>query len=192
MRLFVAVDPGEAIARELAKALERVRPLAPDAKWVAAQAAHVTLAFLGWVPDERASEIAEALEAAVERHGPLALRFGGAGTFGAKRRPRVLWIGISGALAELGALRLDVETALVSFGYEPERRPFSPHLTLARARDPRGDAALAASAAALATEEIGKARIEHVVLYRSDLSRAGATYTALHRAPLCGTGRARR
>ena len=78
----------------------------------------------------------------------------------------------------------DLAQALRPLGFEPEARAFRPHLTLARARDPRGDPALAPCAEELANVDCGEARIDALVLYRSDLSRSGARYTALARPAL--------
>jgi RNA 2',3'-cyclic 3'-phosphodiesterase len=184
MRLFVAVDPSAKVRAQLKETLARLAAHAPNAKWVRPESLHVTLAFLGYVDDRLAPEIAAALGCAAARHEAVRLRLSGGGAFGSTRRPRVLWVGLEGAIAELAAIHGDVEEALIPFGYEPEQRAFKPHLTLARARDPRGDAALTGAAHELAASDFGRMRVGHLVLYRSDLSPAGARHTALSRAPL--------
>jgi RNA 2',3'-cyclic 3'-phosphodiesterase len=185
-RLFVAVDPGEQVLARLALVIEKLRRKAPDAKWVRTDAMHLTLVFLGAIEDAALPAIMTALHTVAGRHGSLVLTVHGGGVFGAPRRPRVLWAGISGELERLRALQQDVEAAVVPFGLTPEDRAYSPHLTLARARESRGEPALSACAQALAAEPFGEATIGEVVLYQSDLSPAGARYTALCRAPLLG------
>jgi 2'-5' RNA ligase len=98
----------------------------------------------------------------------------------------VLWAGIGGAVAALSAVQADVAAALAALGFPPEERAFTAHLTLARARakEPRGDTALAACAAALAGRDFGVTRITAAVLYRSDLSPRGPAYTPLATLPL--------
>lgn len=182
-RLFVAVDPAGAVLERLGAALAAARRLAPKAKWVAPGSFHVTLAFLGDLPIAQVPDLAAAVGAAALLHAPIDLRVAGAGTFGG-RRPRVLWAGVTGDLEPLAALERDVAAALVPFGYVRDSRPFTAHLTLARARDARGDPAFVPCAAALAGEDFGATRVAQVILYRSDLSPKGAAYTPLAALPM--------
>lgn len=187
MRLFVAIDPGEAVVASVAAAAARARAAAPRAKWAARERLHVTLAFLGEVDDALVPAIEAALRAVGEASAPLALRFDGAGTFGSPAHPRILWVGVGGDLEALGALEARVAAALAPHGYVREDRAFAPHLTLARARAPRGDAALADAARAIEHDEHGDARCDALALYRSDPGPGGARYTVIARAPLTAT-----
>ena len=187
MRLFVAVDPGEAVTQAVARAAERARGRAPAARWAATDGLHVTLAFLGEVEDARVPAIEAAVHAIAAKHAPVTLRFEGAGTFGPPRRPHVLWAGITGETARLAALQADLAAALVPLGYAPEDRPFHPHLTLARGRTPQGDVASADAAAALAGEAFGEATCGVLVIYRSDHGPHGPRFTPVSRAPLGAT-----
>lgn len=183
LRLFVAVDLGEPARAAVRAALSTAKQLAPRAKWVHADSTHVTLAFLGQRPETFGADAGRALEAVALRRGPFEVTVGAPGTFGSATRPRVLWLGLEGQVDALKALQSDVEAALRPLGYEAEKRPFSPHLTLARAREPGGDAALAACAQALRVQSAA-CRVEAVTLYRSDLSSRGAKYTVLLSAAL--------
>jgi len=187
LRLFVAVDPAREVRERLRAALARARPLSPRARWVDPDALHMTLAFLGDVDEESVPGIAAALGGVASRHAPVDLRFAGAGTFGGKR-PRVLWVGMTGGVAALGAVYRELGVALAPFGYAPDHADFTPHLTLARAREHGGDPALAACAEAFAAEDFGATRIEAMVLYRSELGPGGSKYTALATVPF-GVGR---
>lgn len=184
MRLFVALDPGAGLQQAMEREIERLRPLSPDAKWVRPDGIHLTLAFLGNVPDEKAGPIGEAVAAVAARNRGFHLEARNGGGFGSRHRPRVLWIGLEGETEPLALLRTDLELSLVPHGYQPEERPFRPHLTLARARDQRGDFNLADCAEALLGVELGGWDVGELILYRSDLSPKGARYTALVRAPL--------
>jgi 2'-5' RNA ligase len=186
MRLFVAVELGAPVERVVAAAIERGRPSAPDAKWVRSDASHLTLAFLGHRPDEDVARIASALEPAAEKHRELALGAQGVGTFGASHHPRVLWLGVSGDVERLRSLHREVEAALTPCGYVPEDRDFSPHLTLARARSPKGDAGLAEAAERLGAIACPPSPVREIILFKSELSPKGARYTALHRLALGG------
>jgi RNA 2',3'-cyclic 3'-phosphodiesterase len=186
LRLFVAVDPGSEMQERVGRAQGRVRRRAPDAKWVRPESMHVTLAFLGYQDEERVEQLTNALAEVAARHPSMTLSAAGVGTFGSSKRPRVLWTDLTGEVEALGALQRDVERALVPLGYAPENRPFRAHLTLARARDPGGDVALARCASDLKDETFGSSVIAEIVLFRSELSPKGATYTALARLPLRG------
>lgn len=178
LRLFLAVDPEDAVRDRLRAALVRVRPLSPRARWVDPAALHVTLAFLGDVePDKLPTLVAAAADVA-NRHAPMTVRFTGAGVFGG-RRPRVLWVGLTGEMAALGAVQEDLAAVLAPLGFAGEDRAFSPHVTIARATERGGDRLLDGCAAALAEEDFGASRLSAMVLYQSELTRGGPVYTKL-------------
>lgn len=185
MRIFVAVEPGAEQLQKIQEVVRKLTPKAPSAKWVDPAGLHITLAFLGDIAEERLPLVIAAAESASALHRPLTLRISRGGVFGAGRRPRVLWLGVSGDVDELGALRRDLEQALaLSTGYSLEEGRFDPHLTLARSRDPRGDPALDTCAEALAEVDFGEVRIAELVVFRSELTPKGARYAAVARAPL--------
>jgi RNA 2',3'-cyclic 3'-phosphodiesterase len=132
MRMFVALLPPPAATAELAAALDAVRGL-PDAgrlRWTAREGWHLTLAFLGEVPDPARSGLDERLGRAARRHGPYDLRLAGAGRFG----DRALWAGAEGDLTAVGRLADSVRAAARRAGVTAdEEYGFHPHLTLARA-----------------------------------------------------------
>jgi 2'-5' RNA ligase len=184
VRLFLAIDPGPALAARLRDELAALRAHAPYARWVSHEAVHATLVFLGELDDAAAPEVIDASARVAAAHAPMIVRARGGGTFGG-RRARVLWIGLEGQLDAVRALRRDLEQALAPLGHVPEARDFAPHLTLARARA-GGDPALAACAARVPREDLGGLATSTAVLYRSELGRGGARYTALARLPLRG------
>lgn len=185
-RLFIAVDPGKDVLANVERVMTRLRSKSPGSKWVKPEGMHVTLVFLGDVPDEQVDAVAKAAGEVAKKHSPLGLKFEGGDSFGSPKKPRVLWVGVTGDVDRLIAIQKDLADALKPLGYEGEDRPFSPHLTLARAGEQRGDAPLADCAAVLAKETFGETAIGALVIYRSDLSPKGATYTALHELGLGG------
>src|SRR5258707_11917370 len=134
-RLFVAVDLGAKVRRALEALEGELRPLARDARWVAPQDAHLTLAFLGSMEEAAVPELSAALGQVAARAAPFELRVQGGGAFGSSKKPRVLWAGVEGDTGALAALHARTEAALQPLGYQPESRPYRPPLTLARARD---------------------------------------------------------
>jgi RNA 2',3'-cyclic 3'-phosphodiesterase len=133
VRLFVAVLPPPAAVAELAAALPALRrlPGAGDLRWTPTEGWHLTLAFLGEVPDAARPELAERLGRAARRHGPHHLRLAGGGRFG----DRALWAGAQGDLAGLSRLAVSVRAAARRAGAPAdEGRGFRAHLTVARAQ----------------------------------------------------------
>lgn len=185
-RLFVAVSLGHQVQRALEKAQEELRPKAPKARWVDPEKAHLTLAFLGSTEEALVPKLSESLAAVAAGAAPFELQISGGGAFGAQKHPRVLWTGVEGDTAALAALHQAVEAALLPFGYQPEQRAFRPHLTLARARDPKGDRGLARCAELLAGRSFGEARIDRLILFRSELKPGGSRYTPLAEPALGG------
>ena len=132
MRLFVALDPPEHAREHLDAAVAAVRLERTDLRWAAAGRWHLTLAFLGEVPEARVPELCERLSRAASRHPPLSLGFAGAGRFDG----RVLWSGVSGDVELLRRLAGSVAAAARHSGVEVEERRYRAHITVARAREP--------------------------------------------------------
>jgi RNA 2',3'-cyclic 3'-phosphodiesterase len=187
VRVFVGLELDAELSEALGQGIERVRAHAPEARWIEPANLHVTLVFLGHVADERMAEIDDALRRGASRHDGLSLSIQGAGAFGARRRPRVLFATLAGDVDRLAALAADLAGELAGIR-RPEDRPYAGHVTLARARDPKGDAALAACAEDLAGVTFGRVNVRDVVLFRSDLSPQGARYTPIASFPLRGFG----
>jgi 2'-5' RNA ligase len=192
LRLFVALEPPDLVRHRLATLKADLQRAAGrdsgDVKWVAVDNVHLTLQFLGAVPEERVDLVKVAVAAAAAEARPLRLELRGAGGFPSARRARVLWAGVSGDVAELAALVAALERRLGPLGFAAEERPFSPHITLGRARDARGAPGLAA-ALALAAEAPGVPwRATEVILFQSFLSPKGPRYEALARAALGTAG----
>lgn len=185
-RLFFAVEfPAEARGRAFEVGRLLARDLGQVVKWVEVGSLHVTLKFVGGVPAGRVAEVIEAgrAAAAAGREGELFLA--GAGAFPSARRPRVLWIGVSGDIEPLGAVAADLDRRLAEARLaEPEGRPFRPHLTLGRARQDARPPDMAAALAELADAEVGRVWVEDFVLMRSHLSPRGPTYEVVERFPL--------
>jgi RNA 2',3'-cyclic 3'-phosphodiesterase len=187
-RLFVALEPPDLVRRRLAAMqaeLQRaVGRSAQDIRWVAPEGVHLTLQFLGAVPEERLAAVKDAVAGAAETARPLHLEVRGTGAFPTARRARVVWAGVGGDVAPLAELVAELGRRLAPLGFAPEERAFSPHLTLGRARDPHGAPGMAAALAQPATAPAAPWRATEIVLFESHLSPKGARYEALARAAL--------
>ena len=133
-RLFFALELSDEVRDGLEQLRTRLQHHLPDAHWVRPELMHVTVKFLGNTPDDQVGDVIEAGLAAVEGAGVCRLEAAGLGAFPGARRPRVVWVGLRGDLSPLARVVQHLETALEGLGFPKERREFSPHITLARAR----------------------------------------------------------
>ncbi|MFT3914101.1 MAG: RNA 2',3'-cyclic phosphodiesterase [Anaeromyxobacteraceae bacterium] len=187
-RLFVALRPPapvlEAAAARVAALRGAAGPAAADVRWVAPGNVHLTLRFLGGVPAGRVPDVEAAVRGAAAAAARFTLALGGPGAFPSARRPRVLWLGVGGEVAALSALAADLGRHLAPLGFPPEERAFSPHLTVGRARDPRGAPRLAGALAGADGAAPVPWAVDFIALVESHLSPAGPRYEDLLRAPL--------
>lgn len=196
IRTFIAVELTSALRGRIAELQQRVkseltkelRHRAPDARiqWVRTESMHVTVKFLGDVTEDSIKDIERALASVAKGHAAFSLEVGGLGVFPGPRAPRVLWLGLAGGVDRLTTFAQALEEALVDLGYPRERRPFQPHLTLARIKDRGrevGDA-LNQTGVLAQSPSLGSLDVSAVSLMKSDLRPAGAVYTRLAEAEL--------
>jgi 2'-5' RNA ligase len=185
LRLFVAVELPEAWTEALAEMQRRLAeltetPESPRWRWVRPEGIHATLKFLGNVPPERLPWIEASLAAAITQAPGMRLRLGQVGSFmGPGRTLRVLWCGVEGETEELVRLAATVNDACAEAGFEPEKRPFAPHLTLARAGERsviHVDASFQEQIRSLEAPSTPEFVVQRVSLMRSHLERGGARY----------------
>lgn len=105
-------------------------------RWVKPDQIHITLRFFGWITTTQAEELVQLLPPICSAHPPFTLTCEALGAFPNVHRPRVFWAGLKGDLLEATALQSEVAAATHGIGEPPEDRPFKPHLTLARLKDP--------------------------------------------------------
>ena len=188
-RLFIAIELPENLIQRIARVQEQLEKQIPAraVRWVKPESIHLTLKFLGDVETTRIDSLSPALVQATASHSSFSLEVAELGCFPNTRRPRVLWLGLYGEVEPLGRLQQSVESRIVELGFEPEDRPFSPHLTLARVQ--RGINRDDVSKVGLAAERglakpVGGWQVTSLSLMRSQLKPSGAIYTEVHRATL--------
>lgn len=197
MRAFVAFELPEAVRREAARRAGALRDRLPAARWVRPEAIHLTLRFLGEVEPEQLARLSGPLAAAFDAAPPLTLALHGGGCYPPARPARVAWAGVRVAGAEfdpapLLALQARVEQAAAAcLGLEPEPRPFSPHVTLARCKRPWGRRDADAFAAAFGGAVGEPFAAEHGSLIESRLTEDGPLYATLETYPLGAGGEPR-
>ena len=169
MRAFVAVFPPPEL-REEALARARRLSLRGRVRWSKPENVHLTLKFLGDVREEILDGLCAAVEEVCGHHTTFDAGLAGFGAFPSARRAQVLWAGIGIGFDGLRSLAADLDAVLAPLGFEREKRPYTPHLTLGRARgqpasfEPRSE------------EYIGEFRVRRVELTESTLTPEGAVY----------------
>ncbi|GAA5020199.1 RNA 2',3'-cyclic phosphodiesterase [Terrabacter aeriphilus] len=136
MRLFVAVLPPDEVLDDLEAHVEPRRDAGPEIRWTDRQQWHVTLAFLGAVPEARVEPLTDALAEAAARRDPLVLRLAGAGAFPGPDAARVLWAGVEQLRGDLGAAAAGIRRAASAAGASPDGTRFRAHVTLGRFHRP--------------------------------------------------------
>jgi 2'-5' RNA ligase len=186
-RLFIAFELPAPVLDAAEDAIRTLRKTDADVRWAARDHLHVTMRFLGEVPETSIPGVGRMLQGVCGAGAPLDLEVRGLGTFGG-RSPRVVWAGVRGATewaeAGLHRLRAAVDEGAAGLGFVGDPGAFTAHLTLGRVRDPRRAKGLLEAIRALHDRILGRVRVEELVLFQSRLGREGSTYTVLARAPL--------
>lgn len=184
MRIFIALDIPADVRERLSQYVDRVRPLAPDARWTRIESLHVTLKFIGEVSDAKVAEIKAAL--APIRTEQFQFEFKEIGFFPTPRSARVFWAGVSAGDA-LPQLASTIESAIEKLGIPREKRAYHAHLTLARAPESGGGRycfrLLQKRLSGEAPPHFGTMTAQEFFLYQSQIMRGGARYTKLQRFP---------
>lgn len=136
MRLFVAVVPPDDVLDDLEEHLGPRREAGPEIRWTDRHQWHVTLAFLGDVPERRLDDLTEALARSAAKRDPLVLRLSGAGAFPNPYAARVLWAGVEQVRGDLAAVARGIRNAASTVGATPDGTRFSAHVTLGRFHRP--------------------------------------------------------
>jgi 2'-5' RNA ligase len=182
VRLFVAIELDEQATGELVRLSDvlrgRVEQRAPAARltWVPRERMHLTVRFIGEVGEPQAERIRTSLAPPLLTEA-FGLTFEGAGAFPPHGPPRVLWAGIGGGSGRLAAVEREITARLLDCGIAAEKRPYRPHLTLARVREP--DGLRTTSLFDGLDRTIGTSPVTAITLLESRVSPKGAAYLRL-------------
>src|SRR5262245_4391207 len=172
MRLFIAVELPDELRNALGRVQRELHSLTGTARWIGPESIHITLKFLGEVPETRVADIDAAITGLTWK--PFLITVRGVGFFPGNRSPRVFWAGMEAPTMEDLVERLD--TRLERLGFEKEKRAFRPHITLARAKNTRMDASLVAAAERYGHAEFGSFTVDRMFLFKSTLKPSGAVH----------------
>jgi len=185
VRAFVALRMSSGVEDVLTEFVESQRALSSGVRWVRRANLHLTLRFLGdRVAAEELEQLHQGLEEIAAHRAPFVIEVRGTGAFPNSERPQVVWVGLaSGELVDLAGR---VEALAVQCGFPPERRSFSPHLTIGRVRHRQEWATVRRALSEGATRNFGATRADSMTLYRSFLGPETSTYSELAHYTLSG------
>ena len=181
-RVFIAIELPSVVRKNLSDHINRLRKALPDvhASWSREENLHLTLKFLGDSPVAKIEALSQTAQRAAGRFQPFDMIVGCCGAFPPRGQPRVLWIGIDDPSGKLTELHRSLEGECAKAGFAREKRPFHPHLTIARLRKPQGSSQLAKL-----HEQTGftnhQVSVSEMVLFRSELLSEGSRHTAISR-----------
>jgi 2'-5' RNA ligase len=183
MRCFIAINIEDPLKKEIGSAIGSLGSGRWDVKWVSPENLHITLAFLGDIPDDSVPRVNDQLSAVSKSHAPFEVSLCGTGVFPDRKRPRVVWIGLSNP-EKLKVLQNDIEQATLFISLAKEDRSFSPHLTIGRIRSLRDRDAFIRNIETLRDRDFGNIGVKKISFMRSELKPAGAQYSIVAEFPL--------
>jgi RNA 2',3'-cyclic 3'-phosphodiesterase len=175
VRIFIAIDLPDAIRIRLGEVQKELGAEVDSARWVSAESLHLTLKFIGEIPEKRTEDIDQSLTALTWKAFPVAVR--GLGFFPGARSPKVLWAGLE--VTAMAGLAEEIDARLERVGFERENRAFRAHVTLARAKGSRLGSGLVSAASQFEDRDFGSFTVEQYFLYQSTLKPSGPVYTKL-------------
>jgi 2'-5' RNA ligase len=191
MRTFIAIElPVEVqgqirLVQEQLQAHLRRLQIADCFTWTLPEKTHITLRFLGETDARQSASLAQGLAEIVYTHDSFTLCLSSVGCFPNYRAPNIIWLGIQGELDQLAKVQAPIEQLARQTGFAPETRPFSPHLTIARARRNADRSQLAQAGRDLKLlsqgdlTELSPFAVNQLVHMQSELLPGGARYTPI-------------
>ncbi len=183
IRTFIAINISPEVREQTERLLSQLKPLASPVKWETPQNMHMTLKFLGDLSGPQVVQVKAAVRDVGLKHVSVMLQLTGVGAFPSLRRPRVLWAGVTGEVEALIQIQKALDQALAGCGFPLEERPFHPHLTLGRVKEPR-DVRIDPHGIERLPFQSEKFSICKLVVMKSELTPRGAIYTPQAEYPL--------
>jgi 2'-5' RNA ligase len=188
LRSFLAIELPKSIQKKIEEVQRDLKTSHADVKWVHPENIHLTLKFFGNIEESKVEPILQSIGRLIQKTLPFSMKVQGVGAFPHSKNPRVIWMGLMDGEEVLATVQKELEETLAKIGFEPEDRPFQPHLTLGRVKTSRGKDDLVGKMEKHREEEFGSVEVEEVVLFKSELKPTGAIYTPLRKLRL-GLGR---
>lgn len=185
IRSFISVDlEDETLVEALVKTQRKLQETGADLKLVEAENMHLTLRFLGEIALSTVNSVIEELK--MVNFKPFRLTLQGLGAFPNLRRINVVWVGIIEGKTELEQIAEKIESSVRKIGLPPDRKGFSPHLTIARVRTGRNRDKLAEILKMSQNHNVGSINVDSIRLKRSVLIPKGPKYSTIFEVKVGG------
>ena len=188
IRAFIAIELPAEVKDFLSEVTAKLRPGRERAvKWVAPEGIHLTLKFLGNIPEEQVVNITNTLDKIARETPYFELTLEGAGAFPNSKSPRVIWVGMGGDIPELTNLQRQIERELASLGFPADKKAFLAHLTLGRVREKatrQERLELRKAVGELRIDGTVPFQVAGISLMKSTLTSSGAIYERLAKTTL--------
>ena len=182
LRVFLALDLDQPVKTQLIRLQGRLAKVGPDVRWVRSEHIHLTMKFLGDLPDNTAADVCRLCQNVSADFEPFEFEVAGAGCFANYGRPRVLWVGVVDPSGSVRRLHERIERTLAPLGLRRELRAFKPHVTLGRVRSGQNAQELRDQVKKNEKFEAGIAQAKEITIYSSQLSPDGPLHTVIGRA----------
>ena len=178
VRAFLSIEiDDQALLSQIRAIQQKLDQTAAKMKIVKSENIHFTLRFFGDTPISKLNQIKACLEGI--NFDPFEIRVAGVGSFPNRRRPRIIWIGVTQNASEFIKLKATIDSSLIDVGYQPEKRKYTPHATIARVRHVKDSRRIADNLEHLADEVIGLMTVNKVTMMKSTLTPSGPIYESL-------------
>ncbi len=183
MRIFIGIKLEQKVHEVIESFLKPFKNLSTPIRWVKTKNIHLTLKFMGEVPDNRCSQMEEGLNSTAYTGGDIDIDLKGCGTFGRRGGLNIFWLGVK-ANPRLEQLFVSIEEVLYALGYAKENREFKPHITVGRNKKSFNFKSLFRLMDDYREEPITGFTATGFQVFKSDLKPAGPVYTILKEIPL--------
>lgn len=188
MRTFIALDFSPEIIRKINEIIDYFKTQTPERalKWVAPENLHLTIKFLGEVPEKKIEQIKSLINETLDDVKSFEIGVEKLGMYPNSQKPRVVWLGVRGA-GPLKEIHKVLDSQLQKAEIQPDNRGFSPHLTIARVRrnaDIQSVKEIGETLSKFKVDSLGTCTVNHIILYKSELTPQGPIYTPLLSSPL--------
>ncbi|MDP2653956.1 MAG: RNA 2',3'-cyclic phosphodiesterase [Candidatus Omnitrophota bacterium] len=179
IRSFIAMELAPQVREQLRDIQARLKPLDLDVSWVKPENIHITLKFLGEVPDKKIHDVQDSLPGIFKNLPPFPIALGGLGAFPQPERARVIWVGLSEGEDRVKAAAETLEHRLGLMGFTKEARGFTAHLTLGRVKSGKNLPRLVQAIQDLTPPHGARQTVSRIVLFKSTLHSSGSIYEPL-------------
>lgn len=183
VRSFIAIEIPSTIQKNIETYQQPLRKMGGGVSWVKAKNIHLTLKFLGDVPETQINDISNKIFETCANVPQFKISITGTGFFPNAKRPKIVWVGCQEPSGTLTILQKAIDARLSEIGFERETRKFSPHLTIGRIKNPLGIQDMVQKVET-GKFDGGEFVVREIILMQSQLHPGGSIYTPLSKINL--------